>query len=63
MRWYEGLLLTFGLFLIGNGLLHWFGWLRAERDTNVIVRTRKVAALWILLGLAVLAVLAVLVLG
>ncbi|WP_380164758.1 hypothetical protein [Jannaschia sp. R86511] len=63
MRWYENVLWIAGLVLVVNGLLQWFGWLRAERDPDLIKRTRRIAATLVGLGFVVLVVHAVLVWG
>lgn len=35
MRWFEVALQILGIFLVGNGLVQWFGWLRIEREAAV----------------------------
>lgn len=61
MRWFEVALQILGIFLVGNGLVQWFGWLRIERDAVVTARTRRVAGTLIVLGVLVLVVQALLV--
>ena len=59
--WLESVRLMMGITLVGQGLVQWSGWLRAERDPALMVRTRRVGALLVVLGLMVLAVHVVLV--